>query len=100
MRRGTTPTHTFTLPFDSSIIQKIRIVYAQQGRVVLTKTGDDVTISGNVAKTILTQQETLAFSCARPVEIQVRVLTIAGDVQNSDIVRVSADRCLDGEVLT
>lgn len=99
MNRGTTPTHTFTLPFDASILSQVRIIYAQMGRVVLVKTGEDVILSGNTVKTKLTQEETLSFNCAHPVEIQVRVLTLAGDAQNSDIIKVPVSRCLDNEVI-
>ena len=28
---GTTPTHTFGLPFDTGIISKIKVTYAQNG---------------------------------------------------------------------
>lgn len=99
MRQGTTPTHTFRLPFDVSILSRVRIIYAQNGRVVLVKTGGDVTLSGNTAETKLTQEDTLSFSSSYPVEIQVRVLTLAGDVQNSDIVTVSVGRCLESEAI-
>ena len=99
MQRGTTPTHTFTLPFDTSMLSQVRIVYSQMGRVVLVKTGDDITMSGTEIKTRLTQEDTFAFSCSRPVEIQVRVLTKSGEAKNSDIVEESVKRCLENEVI-
>lgn len=99
MNRGTTPIHTFTLPFDTSLLSQVRIVYAQMGKVILVKTGAAVKMSGNTLQTKLTQKETLAFSCNRSVEIQVRVLTKAGEAQNSDILTVSVNRCLDTEVM-
>lgn len=99
MRRGSTPTHTFKIPFDTSLLAQARIVYAQLCNVVLVKTGEDLVMEGNTIKTRLTQEETLAFNCSHPVEIQLRVLTQAGDVQNSDIVKVSVKRCLESEVM-
>jgi hypothetical protein len=99
MRRGTTPTHTFTLPVDTSNIVKLRIAYAQLGRVVLTKTEADVTMEGNTVQLRLAQEETLAFRCSRDVEIQVKALTSAGDSLVSDIMRVEVDRCLCDEVM-
>ena len=38
MRRGSTPIHTFTLPVDTSIIDKLRITYVQKDEIVLIKT--------------------------------------------------------------
>lgn len=99
MKRGTTPTHTFTLPFDTSLMSIVRVVYAQLGRVVLTKTGEDLSLSGNTVTVKLTQEDTLLFNCAHPVEIQIRVATLTGDVYNSDIVRTTVSRCLENEVL-
>ena len=99
MHRGTTPTHTFTLPFDTSIVSQARIVYSQLCCVVLVKTGEDLVMEGNTIRVRLTQEETLAFNCSHPVEIQLRILTMAGDVQNSDIVKVSVKRCLENEVM-
>ena len=37
MIQGTTPTHTFTIPFDVSLIKELKVVYAQQGEIVLEK---------------------------------------------------------------
>ena len=99
MKRGTTPTHKFTLPFDTGLLAAVRIVYAQLDNVVLVKTGEDLTLSGDTITTSLTQTETLQFTCKAPVEIQVRVLTLSGDAHNSDIVKVSVDRCLEDEVI-
>lgn len=99
MRRGTTPTHTFTLPFDTGLLKCVRVIYAQMNQVVLVKTGEDLTLEGNTVRTALSQEETLSFSCNKPVEIQVRILTLAGDAQNSDIIKVPVARCLENEVI-
>ena len=99
MRRGSTPIHTFTLPVDTSIIDKLRITYVQQGEIVLIKTKDDATLAGNTIVVKLTQVETLKFCANRAVEIQVEALTSAGDKLQSDIMCVGVDRCLNNEVL-
>ena len=44
---GTTPTHTFTLPFDTSYIKSLRIFYADGNNILLTKELKDATLSGN-----------------------------------------------------
>lgn len=37
MRRLTTPTHTFTLPFDASVVDKFLLTYVQNDIIVLEK---------------------------------------------------------------
>ena len=100
MYRGTTPTHTFTLPFDTSLVKTIRIIYSQQGVVVLSKTEADVGMSGSLVQVSLTQEETLSFRCKREVLIQLKILTTTGEALVSDIIKVSVSRCLCEEVLT
>lgn len=99
MRRGTTPTHTFTLPFNATGL-KIRVSYAQGGRVVVRKTEADCVVSGNDIVVKLTQQETLRFNSSAAVEIQIKVLTAGNDVPVSGIYTVPVERCLDDEVLS
>lgn len=99
MIRGSTPTHTFTLPIDAAQIDKLRITYAQNGKVLVTKTDADATMEGSVVQVKLTQEDTLAFKCNRDVEVQVEVLTPAGDKLPSNIIRVPVGRCLNDEVL-
>lgn len=97
---GTTPTHTFELPFDTELVSASKIIYAQGGTIVLTKTVADCELKENEIRTRLTQEETFLFDCRMPVSIQVRVLTIGGDALVSDILQVPVKKCLDTEVLT
>lgn len=99
--QGTTPTHTFILPIDTSDIHRIRIVYSQCGEVLFTRESQkgEVTIEGSKVITTLTQEETFKIDHEKVVEIQLRVATHADEVANSQIIRVSAERCLDSEVL-
>lgn len=99
MIRGTTPTHTFTLPFDTGTVECVKITYSQRGQVVLTKHRADVELAGNAIITRLTQEDTFRFDCAVDVSIQIRVLTTDGSALASKIMRISVDRCLDNEVL-
>ena len=96
MRRGTTPTHTFVLAVDAAVVRKVRVLYSQNGKVVLTR--DDADLEGNVATVKLTQEETLQFTGGSRVEIQVRLLTLGGDALASDIISVPVDRLLESEV--
>lgn len=85
MRIGTTPTHTFTLPYTvANTAKKVRVIYKQADEVVITKditllTGEDVIVK-------LTQEETLQFHHRKPIEIQLQVLTDDGNALTSDII--------------
>ena len=99
MIRGTTPLHTFRLTFDAEFISKVRILYAQNDTVVLAKETEDCNLEGSAIKVKLTQEDTLAFDSQYPVEIQVRVLLTDGNALASKLKKVTAERCLDNEVL-
>jgi hypothetical protein len=99
MERGTTPTHTFTLPFAADTLKNVRIIYAQGGTRILTKEREACTFSGNNVIVKLSQSETFLFDHNKPVEIQLRALTDEGDALNSKIYTVTAGRCLDTEAI-
>ena len=98
MIRGTTPTHTFTLPISVDDVDKIRIIYAQGG-VKIVKTNADCTMEGNTITTKLTQEDTLSMSSDTVVKIQLHLLTRAGEPLVSDIYRIKPGECLDDEVI-
>ena len=99
MRRGTTPTHTFTLPFPVDTVANALIVYVQGDREVLRKTVSQCHMDGSTLSVTLTQEETLKFSCDKRAQIQVRVLTHNGDALASNILAVDVAKCLSQEVL-
>ena len=99
MRRGTTPTHTFALPFETSQLTKVRIVYAQGDAPIITKEIEDCTLEGNTITVKLTQEDTLKLDNAKYVSIQLRVLTEAEDSLVSDVIQKAIGECLDDEVL-
>ena len=107
MTRGTTPTHTFTLPdnLKTATLSALYITYAQRGETVLEKTLSDVTINNGVITCTLTQAETLLFSVRNharstdDVAIQVRMKTSDGTAMASDIMRIPVmDVLKDGEI--
>lgn len=107
MIRGTTPTHTFTLPNDlkALTISALYITYAQYGKTVLEKTLEDVKITDGVIACTLTQADTLAFKAVDQycgcdkVAIQVRMKTSDGTAMASDIMRIPVQDVLkDGEI--
>ena len=111
---GTTPRHTFTLPFDPPEGSDYRIVYAQgkeyAEKIVLELTTERCTIKGREISVDLTQAETLMFDrtpypqfgkpMPLPVRIQVGMETPGGRILWSDIITTSIDRLLreDGRV--
>ena len=77
MYRGTTPTLTFTLPFEAATLDVLSIAFAQvvatRGKkpvVVLEKTLGDCELSGNVISLTLTEADTLSLNDKQHVEIQ------------------------------
>lgn len=99
MRRGTTPTHTFNLPFSTENVSKAKVIYSQEEEVIFAKEDAACEREGNTVKVRLTQEETLRFDCTKVVKIQIRILTKGGDALASDIILVKVDKCLESEVL-
>lgn len=99
MIRGTTPVHTFQLPFERKDLKELRIIYGQNDKALLIKELNECAWQENEVKVKLTQQDTFKFSQQYPVQIQVRVLTNSDDVIASDIKLVGVDKCLEEEVI-
>lgn len=99
MIKGTTPTHTFTLPFDTSVLAKCKVVYGQNGVEVFSKRTEDCVMKGNTISTTLSQEETLMLDYHKGVEIQLRVLTNNGEALASVTTTIGIAKCLDNEVL-
>ena len=99
MIRGTTPTHSFVLPFGQEMIKTIEITYEQKFKTILKKKNDGVEFDGNLASVKLTQKETFMFEDGPAVKIQIRVLTPRGDVVASNPMFASVEECLSEEVL-
>ena len=100
MYRATTPTHTFILPFDyAQMVNKCLVTYSQGGRIVLEKTQDDISATGNTITIKLTQEETKKFSAYLRCNIQIRIITSAGDSIVSEELYVSVLDVLNDVVL-
>jgi hypothetical protein len=96
---GTTPTHTFTLPFEKEILSEVRITYIQNKKKIITKEIDDLEIDGNDISLTLTQEETFLFEEGRNVSIQLKIKTTDELVFNSDIIEMRINKSLDNEVI-
>lgn len=104
MYRATTPTHTFTLPINTSDCLEIQVTYKQGGVVLVKHYQDNVLPSGMAldGKDViisLTQEETLMFSENSKAKVQVRVLTQTNDVMASQKFPVKIQGVLNGEIL-
>ena len=99
MTRGSTPTHVFTLPFGVETIKTVEITYEQNEEVKLKKTNIDCTLEENTVSVKLTQEDTFKFDEKPLVKIQIRVLTLDGDVIPSEIMYATVKECLSDEVL-
>lgn len=98
MIRGTTPTLTFSIPFDTSKITDGYITFVQQKFVVIDKPISDCKLDGNVITITLTQEETLKFQTESDVEIQITV-KIDDRRISSNIVTMDVDRVLHGGII-
>lgn len=98
MIRGSTPTHTFNLSIDTTLISKLRLTYIQYG-TVLEKTENDVTIGEGSISYTLTQEESLAFSENSTVGIQIKILTNVGSVLISPVMSLTIEQAYNTEVL-
>lgn len=100
MIRGTTPKHTFTIPFDTSELDDVRVIYGQDDDVLFKKETADCSLAGNTISVTLTQEETLKFDASKLAQIQLRVQKKNGEVLSTDVMVSYVGKCLDTEVLT
>lgn len=93
--RGTTPLHTFALPFPIVDISEVFITYMQNDKIIIEKGKEDIEIDveNNTLFVPLSQDDTLAFLVHKRnyidniVLIQIRVLMDDGSSCASDIIR-------------
>ena len=97
MYRVTTPTHIFHLPFDTSGILRLILTYSQDGKTILEKTEEEVTMDENTISVTLTQEETLLFE-TQPVYIQFRI-KMGESVLASKKLKLSVYEVLNEEVM-
>lgn len=99
MIRGTTPTLTFDIPLETTLIDALYITFAQGGENVVEKTIDDVILDEKSIVLKLSQVETLRFLNNTITEIQIRLKTLSGEALASEIILIPTERILkDGEI--
>lgn len=100
MRRATTPTHKYILPFETSEIKTLRVTYAQDCRIIVEKKESDATyIDEKTIQVTLSQSETVKFDAEKPIKIQVRILTNDDKALASQIYTRPCEDVLNSEVL-
>lgn len=97
MRRGTTPTNTFSVSIDLTEAT-VFVTYAQDGKIILEKTGSDLQITATAIRVTLSQEDTLKLHEGR-VDIQIRYVTELGAADASNIISTTAERILKDGVI-
>ena len=93
--RGTTPTLSFELPFAVSGLAEMYITISQKyENILINKTLNDCTASGNTVDVTLSQSDTLKLIPDKPCFIQVRTLDAGGVAKASEMVK-----CMVGDIL-
>ena len=99
MYRGSTPTVTFTLPFDGGDITALHLCFAQRGEIVLEKDLYACAIKGNTLQIPLTEAETLLFDAGATVEMQLRVgcgeTRLVSDIMLVSVKPILKEGCLE-----
>lgn len=95
---GTTPSYSWTLPFDSSNIATLKITFKQEDNIVLVKRMSDCKLNGKQLSVTLTQEETFLFKDGAAV-VQVRGLDKDGHAFGTVPKKIGIVECNDDEVL-
>ncbi len=99
MRRGTTPTICFKIPFQPETISEIWLTLSQRNQEVLTKHKKDMSITEDTASIMLTQEETLLLDDSAPLFIQVRGRLSTNEAFASKIKTVRVDSILKDGII-
>lgn len=101
MRRGTTPTLTFTTPYEASLIDGGFLTFRQGKRTVLdiSLTDQAVTIEDEAISVTLTQEQTLLFSSEKFAQAQIRASLSSGKAVASNIVQIPIGAILKNGVI-
>lgn len=98
MIRGTTPTHTWVLPFDSSLLKEVSITYVQNDEIILKKTEEDCTMEGSRISIRLSQEDTLKLEPKVRTTVQLKVMTSNDSVMATKPKNISVSDIQDEEV--
>ena len=96
--KGTTPSFSFNVTLDTSIIDKenTHIVFTS-GSAIVDKKGDDILVEDGCMSCSLTQEDTLSFN-GNQVNIQILVSMDSGQKPASSIMTIPVSSALKGDV--
>lgn len=98
MYRGTTPTNVFRTDVDLENASVLFVSYKQNGKVVLEKSLEDLSVKKTLVTVNLTQKETLLFQDGI-VTIQIRAKFPDNTAIASNLIRTTAEEIVkDGEI--
>ena len=98
--RGTTPTITFSLPYDTKLFKVIWVTFSQNDKEVFTVETENLSLIGKEVKLTVTQEQTLLLDNDKNVDIQLRVLTQKDNAITSNIIKTSVGRILKEGVIS
>ncbi len=98
MRRGTTPTNTFTVDVDLTTAIAVFVTYKQGDRLLVEKDIGDLDITATKVEVTLSQEDTLAFAQGS-VQIQIRAKYGDGAAIASNIIVAPVDQILKDGVI-
>lgn len=98
MRRGTTPTNTFTVDVDLTQAEALFVTYKQSSRTVIEKALADVTVTAKAVTVELSQADTLKFGKGE-VEMQIRARLPDGSALASQIMTAPVEAVLKEGVI-
>ena len=96
---GTNPWYIYKLPFDTSEIEKARLLIKQRDGLKIKMTETDAVMEGNVIRFRLSQEDTFRLNAKLPATRQLRIKTKAGDLFKTKEATYYLNGCLDEEVL-
>lgn len=98
--RGTTPTLTFGVPFDTSIIEVGYVIVKQNKQTVIEKPTSACDCEGNTISATFVQEETLGLVAGTDAEISVVVKTLGGERLEirRPIIETVADTAKEGVI--
>lgn len=99
MRRGTTVANVFTVDADLTGAVVLYVTYKQGNTTIIEKSKDDIQITAETLTVELTQNDTLAMSSDRPIQIQIRARLADGSALASNIITTTAGGILKDGVI-
>lgn len=97
--RYTTPLHVFVFEDDPELYDKIEICYFQNDQLILQKNKNQLEFEGRKTSYRLTQEQTALFKSGIPVDIEIRVKTLGGEVPPPARFEIPVTSVLKEEVL-